>query len=83
LSEEYRSLSSSLRSLPHSSFTSSLLDQNIPLNTLSSNTLCLRCPFNVSDHISHPYKTTRKIIFLYISVFKFLDRKHSLTSVSS
>jgi hypothetical protein len=29
----------------------------------------------VSDHISHPYKTRRKIIILYILIFMFLDRK--------
>jgi len=29
----------------------------------------------VSNQVSHPYKTTGKIIFLYISIFKFLDSK--------
>jgi hypothetical protein len=29
----------------------------------------------VSDHVSHPYKTTGKIIFLWILIFKFLDNK--------
>ena len=38
LGEEYRSLSSSLCSFLHSLVTSSLLGQNIPLNTLFSNT---------------------------------------------
>jgi len=30
--------------------------------------------FNVSDQVSHPYKTD-KIIVLYIVIFKFLDSK--------
>jgi hypothetical protein len=27
----------------------------------------------VRDQVSHPYKTTRKIIVLYILIFTFLD----------
>ena len=42
LGEEYRSLSSSWCSFLHSPLTSSLLGQNILLNTLFSNTLSLR-----------------------------------------
>jgi hypothetical protein len=29
----------------------------------------------VSDHVSHPYKTTGKIILLYILILIFLDSK--------
>jgi hypothetical protein len=51
----YRSLSSSLCSFLHSLVTSSLLGQNIVLNTLFSKILSLRSSFNVSDQVSHPY----------------------------
>jgi len=71
LSEEYRSLSSSLSSFLHSLVTLSLLGPNI-LNTLLSNTLCLHSSL-VSDQVSHPYKTTGNIIVLYMLIFKFLD----------
>ena len=68
----YRLLSSSLRSFLHSYITTSLLGPNILLSTLFSNTLSLRSSLNVSDQVSHPYKTTGRIIFLYILIFKFL-----------
>jgi len=38
-----------------------------------SNTLSFLSSCNVSDQVSQPYKTTSKIIILYISIFKFLD----------
>ena len=65
LDEECRSLSSSLGSLLHSPVTSSLLGPNILLSTLPSNTLSLHSSLNMSDQVSHPYKTTSKIIILY------------------
>jgi hypothetical protein len=74
-SEEDRSLNSPLCSFLHSTFTSSLLDPNILPSTLFSNTLSLRSSLNVSYQVSHPYKTTDKIIFLYILIFIFLDSK--------
>ena len=52
-----------------------LLSPNIALNTLFSNTLSLRSSLNVSDQVSHPYKTTGKIILLHTLIFKFLDIK--------
>jgi len=64
LGKEYRSFSSSSCSFLHSPVTSSLLGPNTFLNTLFSNTLSLRCSLNVSDQVSHPYKTTGKIIVL-------------------
>jgi hypothetical protein len=73
--EEYRSLSPSLWSFQHSPVTSSLLGPNIILNTLFSMIFSLIPYLNVSDQVSHPYKTTGKIIFLYILIFKFLDSK--------
>ena len=60
--EEYRSSSSSLCSFLHSSVTSSLLGPNTLLSTLFSNILSLRSSFIVSDQVSHPYKTTDRII---------------------
>ena len=71
--EQYRSLSSSLCSFLHSPVTSSFPGTNILSSTFLSNTLSLRSSLNVSDQVSHPYKTTGKIIILYILVFKFLD----------
>jgi len=38
-----------------------------------SNTISFLSPRNVSDQVSHPYKTTGKIIVLYILIFKYLD----------
>ena len=69
LGEQYRSLSSSLCNFPHSPVTPSLLGPNILLNTLFSNTLSLCSSVNVSDQVSHPYKTTGKIIVLYILIY--------------
>ena len=61
---QYRSLSSSLCSFLHSPVTSFLLSPNISLSALFSNTLSLSSSLNVSDHVSHPYKTTGSIIVL-------------------
>ena len=69
----WKAQSSSLCSLLHSPVTSSLLGSNILLSTLFSKTLSLRFSDNVSDQVSHPYKTTGKI--LCILVFALLDGK--------
>ena len=73
LGEDYRSFSSSLCNLLHSRVTSSFLGPNILLNTMFSNTLSFLSSRNVNDQVSHPYKTTGKIIVLYILIFKFFD----------
>ena len=70
--EQYRSLSSSLHSFLHSPV---ILSFFIFLSTVFSNTLSVRSFINVSDQVSHPYKTTGKITVLYILIFIFLDSK--------
>ena len=59
--EEYRSLSFSLCSFLHSPITSSLLEPNILLSILFSNTLSLHSWLNMSDQVLHPYITTGKL----------------------
>jgi len=68
LGEEYKSFRSSLCDLLHSPVTSSLPGPNILLNTMFSNTLSFLSSGNVNDQVSHPYKTTGKIIVLYILI---------------
>jgi hypothetical protein len=53
--------------------TSSLLGPIILLNTMFSKTLSFLSSRNISDQVSHPYKTTGKIIVVYILIFKILD----------
>ena len=65
---ENRSLISSLCSFLHSHIISSLLNPNILLSTLFSNTLSLCSSLTVSDQVLHPYKTIDKIIVMYILV---------------
>ena len=79
LGEGYRSLSSSLCSFLHSPVISSLLGPNILLYILFSNTFSLHSSLNVSNQVSHPYKTTGKIIVLCILLFKFLEDKRFCT----
>ena len=66
LGEEYKSFSSSLCNLLHSPVTFSLLGPDILLNTIFSNILSFLSSRNVSDQASRPYKTTGKIIVIYI-----------------
>jgi len=66
---------SSLCNFLHFPVTWSLLRPNILLNTLFSDNFNLRFSLNMSDQVSHPCKTTDKVIILYILIFKFLDNK--------
>ena len=63
--DQYRSLSSSFCSFLYSPFTSSLLGPNNLFNILFSDTISLRSSLNVSDQVSHTYKTTGKIIVIF------------------
>jgi hypothetical protein len=67
--DQYISLSSSLCSFLHSPVQSSLLGPNILLSNLFSNTVSLRSLLHVSDQVSHPYRTTDKIIFLLLLLY--------------
>jgi hypothetical protein len=49
------------------------LGPNILLSTLFSNTIGLCSSLNVRDQLSHPHKTTGKIIVLYILIVMYLN----------
>ena len=56
----------------HSHVISVLLGPNVLLSNLFSNTRSLRSSLNVSDHVSHPFKTTGKInssVYLNLYIF--------------
>ena len=48
-----------------------------PINTMFSNTLSFLSSRNVSDQVLHPYKTTGKIIVLYILTCVFLQHMYT------
>jgi hypothetical protein len=50
--------------------TSSLLHPNIFLSSLT-----LGPSISVKNQVSHPYKTTCKIMVLYILIFEFSERR--------
>jgi hypothetical protein len=72
LGDDYKLWSSSLCSFLQSPVTLSLFGSNIFLSTLFTNASSLCCPINVRDQVSHPNKTTGKIIALCISIFTLL-----------
>jgi hypothetical protein len=70
--EEYRQFIFLLCSFLPSPATSSFLGPNILLSTLFSNTLSLRSFHNVSDPVSHPYKTKKEncsSVYLKLYIF--------------
>jgi hypothetical protein len=68
--------SSSLCSFLHPPVTSTILHRtNILVSTLFSNTLNTCSSLNVRDQVSHPHKTTGRVIVLYILIFTFLDSR--------
>jgi hypothetical protein len=69
LGEKYRSWNSTLFLCHHSKA------QIFSSTSYSQTQLSLRSSLNVSDQVSHPNKTTGKIIVLYILLLKFLDSK--------
>jgi hypothetical protein len=70
LGEEYRLLNPLLHNFFHD-LSSSLLGQNIFLNTLFSEALSLCSFLKVRDQVSQPCSTTGKITVLYILIFTF------------
>ena len=66
-----------LCSFLHSPVISSLLGPNILLRTLFSNTLSLRFSLNVSDRVSHPYKTCWRCTYIYWLLLAILNVKKS------
>jgi len=54
---------------------SSPLPFTLSFCTLFPNILDLCSSFNISDKSLHPYKTTGKIVVLYIIIFIILDSK--------
>jgi hypothetical protein len=67
--------SSPLCNFLHSPVISPLLVPSILLSTLFSDTLSLCSSLNVRDQVSHPYKTTGRIMVFCILTFKFLHSR--------
>jgi hypothetical protein len=75
LEEECKLWSPSLCTFLQPPVTSSLFGPNILLSTLFSNTLSLCSSLKVRHQVSHPCRTTGKIIVLYALIFMFLDSR--------
>jgi hypothetical protein len=68
-----QNISSSICTFPHFSVTSYVLGLNhFLLNNIVSVTLSLRFSLNVSNQVTHTYKTTGKFVILYALIFIFL-----------
>jgi hypothetical protein len=78
LGEEYKSWSSSLCGFPQPPVTSCLFGPDIFLRTLFSYTLSICFSLNVRNQVSHPYKTTGKIILLYSNFYVFRQQTRRL-----
>jgi len=77
LGEQYELRGPSLRNCLQPLVTSSLLEPNIFLSTLFSNTTILRCYLQERDQVLIPIKPTGKIIVLYILILIFLCTKQN------
>jgi hypothetical protein len=74
----YRLRSSSLCSSLHPRIIFSLFGPNIPLSTLFSNTISLYSSLNIRGQVSHPYRTTGKMIAAIFRII-FGTREHRET----
>jgi hypothetical protein len=70
--DEWNLRSTSSFSCLHTPVSASLFSPNTHLSNLFSNSHSLRSFFNVRYQVSHPYRTTSKIIVMYILMFTFL-----------
>ena len=75
--EEFRAKSSFWCSLLYSSVTSSLSVPNTPLSTLFSKTLCVHSSLFELYQVSHPYKTTCKMVVRHVKYWMWW--KHVLS----
>jgi hypothetical protein len=71
----YKIWSSLLCCFFHSPVISSHFVWNIIIINLFSNILSLCSSHNVRDQVSHPYKTTARVMFLYLLNFIFVDSR--------
>jgi hypothetical protein len=65
---------------PHYASFSNLLSLHLSSVQIFSSALCSQTPsvcfsFNATDEVSHPYRSTGKIIVLYFPVFVFRQQK--------
>jgi hypothetical protein len=75
LGEEYKLWNSLLCSFFPTSCQFIPFGPNTLLNTLFSNNLSLCSSLNVREQVSHPYRTTGKMIIVYILILMFLDSR--------